>query len=143
METLIRRVSSAVAAGLVGGLVNSLLVWYLGKLGIPQKFGVAIAPSLTTQFLYPRLVWGALWGLLFALPPWQGGAWVSVFSRGTLMSLFPTAFQLLYVFPISAGKGMFGTGLGRLTPVFVCLYNVVWGLTAALWVHWAEGKTHN
>jgi len=140
MQTLIRRISLGFAAGCFGALVNSLLVWYFGKLEIPQKFGVAIAPALSAQFLYPRLVWGGLWGFLFALPAWKGGFWVSVFSRGILISLFPTAFQLFYVFPILTGKGMFGLALGRLTPVLVCLYNAVWGLCAAFWAHTAKGE---
>lgn len=140
MQTLIRRISLGFAAGCFGALVNSLLVWYFGKLEIPQKFGVSIAPALSVQFLYPRLVWGGLWGFLFALPAWKGGFWVAVFSRGILISLLPTAFQLLYVFPILSGKGMFGLALGRLAPVFVCFYNVVWGLAAAFWAHTAKGE---
>ena len=140
MQTVIRRISLGFAAGCFGALINSLLVWYLGRLGIPQKFGVAIAPALSMQFLYPRLVWGGLWGFLFALPAWKGGFWVTVFSRGILISIFPTAFQLFYVFPILSGKGMLGVALGRLTPVFVLFYNAIWGFFAALWVHMAKGE---
>ena len=39
--------------------------------------------------------------------------------RGIILSLAPTAFQLLYVFPRQAGQGLFGLGLGALTPVFM------------------------
>ena len=76
--------------------------------------------------------------MIFLLPIWQNGFWVGVFSRGVLLSLFPTLFQLLYVFPFLAGKGLFGLALGKLTPVFVFFYNAAWGFVAALWINTAK-----
>lgn len=141
MNPTLQRASLCFAAGCVGGVVNALLVWYLGSKGIPQKFGVSIAPALTLAFLYPRIVWGGLWGLVFLLPFGRGGFWSGVFGRGVLLSIFPSLVQLFYVFPVMLGKGTMGLALGRLTPAFVCLYNAAWGLAAALWLHWAgEGK---
>lgn len=139
MTTFVRRISVCFAAGCFGALINSWLVWYLGRLGIPNKFGVAIAPVWSLQFLYPRLIWGGIWGSIFIFPILRSGFWVGVFSRGILLSLAPTAFQLFYVFPFLLGKGMLGIGLGRLTPVFVCIYNAVWGIAAALWLHFEGG----
>jgi hypothetical protein len=140
MAPLLRRVSVGFTGGVLGALVNSWVVVSLGKLGVAQKFGVALAPQWSAAFLYPRLVWGGLWGLLFAWS-FRSNRWpVSVFSRGILLSLFPTGFQLLYVFPVLAHKGIFGTSLGRLTPLFVFLLNVVWGWAAALWVHLEQGR---
>jgi hypothetical protein len=135
---IIGRISVGFAAGCLGALVNSWLVWYLGRRGVPHMFGVALAPKWSLAFLYPRLVWGGIWGLLFVLPVWRGGFWLAVFSRGILFSLAPTVFQLLYVFPSLMGKGTMGLGLGKLTPLFVFCYNAVWGLTAAFWVHLEE-----
>ena len=141
MRSLMERAGMAYAAGCIGALVNSWVVWYMGKKGIPQKFGVAIAPAWSAaSFLYPRLVWGGLWGFLFLLPMWQRGFWTGVFSRGILFSIFPTLFQLFYVFPHLADKGVMGLALGKLTPVFVFLYNAVWGLCAAMWLHLAKGR---
>jgi hypothetical protein len=65
---------------------------------------------------------------------------VAVFSRGVLFSLLPTIFQLFYVFPHLLGKGVMGVGLGSLTPLFVFFYNIVWGLSAGLWIYIAEPK---
>jgi hypothetical protein len=140
MGSLMNRMSIGFAAGCLGALVNSWLVWSLGRKGIPQMFGVAIAPQWGLAFLYPRVVWGGLWGLIFLLPVWQSGFWVAVFSRGILFSLAPTAFQLFYVFPHLAGKGMMGLALGKLTPLFVFVYNAVWGLSAALWIYLEERR---
>ena len=59
------------AAGCLGALANSLAVWLFGSTGINSSLGVSIAPSLTSGWLYPRIVWGGLWGLLFILPMMQ------------------------------------------------------------------------
>jgi hypothetical protein len=58
-----------------------------------------------------------------------------------LFSLFPTCFQLFYVFPLLQGKGMLGLALGKLTPVFVFFYNAVWGLCTAIWLYFARGES--
>lgn len=141
MSNFYRRASLCFAAGCVGGLVNAFVVWYLGRKGIPQMMGVSIAPGWTASFLYNRLVWGGIWGLVFLLPTMKGGFWVGVFSRGIIFSFMPTFFQLFYVFPFMAGKGLLGLGLGKLTPVFVCLYNTTWGFFTALWLHITQGDS--
>jgi hypothetical protein len=141
MITFYRRASLCFAAGCVGGLVNAWVVWYLGRKGIPHKLGVSIAPGWTLSFLYARVVWGGLWGLVFLLPFMKGGFWVGVFSRGIIFSFLPTLFQLFYVFPFITGKGSLGLALGKLTPVFVCLYNAIWGFGAALWLHITQGDS--
>ncbi len=138
MSPFLRQLSLTFAAGSFGALVNSCLVWYLGSQGIPQKFGVAIAPAWSLAYLYPRIVWGGLFGWAFLVPIWRSGFWTGVFSRGILLSLLPTAFQLFYVFPVLLGKGMMGLALGELTPVFVCLYNAVWGICTGLWLYTAK-----
>lgn len=135
MKSIPGRISLAYSAGCVGALVNSWLVWYMGRKGIPQKLGVAIAPVWSLDFLYARLFWGGIWGLLFTAPVWQNGFWVGVVSRGIVSCIFPTLFQLLYVFPHLTGKGWMGLALGKLTPVLVFLYNSVWGICAALWLY--------
>lgn len=114
-------------AGAVGALANSLAVWLFGYYGISQSMGVAIAPVLTAHFLYPRIVWGGLWGLLFALPLGGRG-----FTQAAVLSLFPTAFQLFVVFPYFAGKGVAGIGLGSLTPVLVLFFNWIWALVTLM-----------
>jgi hypothetical protein len=124
-----RSLSLFFAAGAIGGLVNSLLVWVFGELGITQALGVSISPSLSPSWLYPRVVWGGLWGFLFTLPLSMG--W---FGRGLVLSLGPSLIQLFVVFPIKANKGVLGLELGVLTPVLVLFFNAVWGVVASWWV---------
>ncbi len=127
---MVRKLSLLFAAGSLGGLCNSLTVWAAGQVGLTTALGVAIAPSLTPAWLYPRLVWGGLWGGLFLLPL-EGWRW---WQRGLLLSLAPSLVQCFIVFPFKAHKGMGGLALGALTPVFVLLFNAVWGLVAAWWL---------
>lgn len=131
MDLTMRNLSLVFAAGCWGALWNSLAVWLGGYLGIAPALGVHIAPALTPAFLYPRLVWGGLWGLLFLLP---GPRW-SFPVRGLLFSLAPTLVQLFLVFPLMAHKGVLGLQLGVLTPLMVVFYNAIWGYTAGLWLN--------
>jgi len=116
------------AAGCLGGLANSIVVWAFGKYGITGHFHVAIAPAISPLWLYPRIVWGGIWGLLFALP-WLN---INFILKGAFLSLFPTLVQLLVVFPFKDHQGYLGLSLGVYTPVFVVFYNLVWGLATSL-----------
>jgi len=127
MRRLVRDVALVFAAGALGGLANGLAVWFSGAYGLTAALGVAIAPALTAPWLYPRLVWGGIWGLLFMLPVPRAPWWV----RGLVFSLGPSAVQLFVVFPEKTPHGMAGLGLGVLTPLAVVVFNAVWGLAAA------------
>ena len=122
------------SAGCLGALANSIVVWLFGNFGITSSFGVSIAPALTPGWLYPRIVWGGLWGLLFILPMLKS----KLLLKGTILSLFPTAVQLFVVFPFKAHKGMAGLDLGLLTPLFVLIFNWVWGVFTALAVKFGK-----
>lgn len=122
------------AAGCLGALANSITVWLFGDLGITASAGVSISPSLTPNWLYPRIVWGGLWGLLFVLPMLQS----KPILKGSLLSLFPTIVQLLVVFPYKTRYGIAGLELGVLTPVFVLFFNWVWGVVTALTIRFAR-----
>jgi len=122
------------SAGCLGALANSLAVWLFGYFGITTWLGVSIAPTLSADWLYPRIVWGGLWGILFILPMLQS----RVLMKGAILSLFPTAIQLFVVFPLMAGKGMAGFELGLLTPLCVLFFNWVWGVVAALTIKLAK-----
>ena len=130
MEVFLRRLSLLFSAGVVGGLVNSVALWALGKYGVTTMMGIKLAPKLTPMWLYPRMVWGGIWAALFLIPLFKN----SPLKRGVLYSLGPTAVQLLVLFPYKAYKGFLGMELGGLTPVLVIVLNAVWGITAAYWL---------
>ena len=130
MKKLAKRLTVIFAAGCLGGLANSLALWLFGAYGVTKSLGVRIAPDLSPVWLYPRLVWGGIWGLLFLLPVFRS----SVLKRGLLLSLGPTIIQLFVVFPYKTAQGMMGMGLGALTPLLVFVFNAIWGITVAIWL---------
>ena len=134
MKNSAKKLSLVFTAGCLGGLLNSLAVWLFGVIGITSALGVKIAPQLSAPWLYPRIVWGGIWGLLFLLPLMQK----RIFYKGLIFSLGPTIVQLFIIFPMKANKGAMGFDLGLLTPVLVLVFNAIWGLTAAIWLRWAE-----
>lgn len=127
MHAVLRALALGYAAGAVGALANSLVLVAAADAGLLRALGVAIAPAFTPAWLYPRLVWGGLFGLGLALP-WPSGRWV---RRGLLLSLAPTLVQLLVVFPWKAGQGLLGLELGAATPLVVLAVNAVWGVAAS------------
>jgi len=123
-------INDLLAAGAFGGLINALVVWLFGAIGITAALGVKIAPPLSPPFLYSKIVWGGIWGLVFLLPLLNN----RLYLKGLILSLGPTIIQLFVVFPIKAQKGLMGLDLGALTPVFVLLFNAAWGIAAAYWL---------
>jgi len=117
-----RKICLYFSAGAAGGLANSLAVWLFGYWGITTTLGVSIAPALTPGYLYPRIVWGGIWALLFVFPFMRS----KPIKKGVILSIFPTLVQLLVVFPLKAKKGYLGIELGLLTPLFVIVFNAIW-----------------
>jgi hypothetical protein len=132
----VKEISLTFAAGVLGGLANSLTLWLFGALGLSQLLGVALAPQLTPAWLYPRLVWGGLWGWLFLLPFPR----LTYPTRGLFLSLLPSLVQIFLVFPLKAHQGVGGIELGYLTPLLVLVFNAVWGLVAAVWLKWSRSR---
>jgi hypothetical protein len=121
------------ASGCLGGLANSLAVWLFGKYGITKMLGVSLAPGLSPEWLYPRIVWGGIWGLAFVLPFMKS----SLINKGLLLSLLPSLYMLFVAFPHSR-QGMLGLGIGMLTPVLVVFFNMIWGFVAGLTIKAAK-----
>ena len=128
-------------AGMLGALCSSLVAWKAGQLGLPALLDVRMTPSLTLSWLYSRLIWGGLWGLTYFLavgPLKSRRHWV---RKGLWISLFPSLFQLLFVYPYMTGHGWLGLELGQFTPLFVLLYNLVWGFFTGLFCRILWGRT--
>lgn len=126
---LARRLSLAFSAGVVGALVASAVLWAAGRYGLSAALGVGIAPVWASGWLYPRLVLGGFWGLLFCVPLRLGTFWL-----GVVLSLAPTAFTLLWEYPYRAGYGWFGLELGLLTPLLVWTGSLVWAWSGLAWL---------
>ena len=129
-----KKLSIYFAAGCLGALANSIAVWLFGYFGITSSFGVSIAPSISPNWLYPRIVWGGIWGLFFILPMLKS----KLLLKGAILSLLPTVVQLFVVFPFKAHKGIAGLELGLFTPLFVLFFNWVWGFVTALTIKLAK-----
>jgi len=126
--------------GCAGALINSLAAWLLGNWGISALLGVRIAPDFTPAWLYPRIVWGGIWGILFFFTVAHRQARRRWIRKGLILSLVPSLFQLLVFFPAQPGAGMMGQGLGTLTPLVVVFLNLVWGFFAGLFTRLFWGK---
>ena len=114
-------------AGLLGALLSGLLLCLTAKLGVFALAGVHLRPQLRPEWFYPRLVWGGLWGLAYFLTVRPVNARNRWARRGMWISILPTAFELVVIFPYWSGHGLLGQDLGRLTPLVVLLANMVWG----------------
>ncbi len=126
----VKSISLVFSAGSMGGLTNSLAVWLFGKIGLTGALGVSIAPALSPPWLYPRLVWGGIWGFLFLIPGLKG----KLYLKGLIYSIGPTLVQLFIIFPLRANKGIMGLDLGGMTPLLVVIFNAIWGITASFWL---------
>jgi len=136
MNLSLKNVSLVFVAGALGGLINSVFVWFFGAIGFTGALGVKLAPPFTAPWLYQRLVWGGIWGWLFLLPL-RG---LSFPVRGLIYSLGPTLATYFLVFPFQAHKGVLGWQLGSLTPVLVLFYNALWGVAAGWWLSLVQEK---
>jgi len=128
------------AAGALGGLASSLFLWMLGNWGITAMLNVKLAPELSAAWLYPRLVWGGLWGLVYFFSvgvPRARRQWV---RKGLYASLLPSAYMLFMVFPYDLGKGLAGMSLGTLTPLVVVATNLVGGFFCGVFTRLFWGR---
>ena len=110
--------------------MNSLALWAAGAHGLTGALGIAYAPGLSPALLYPRIVWGGLWGALFLLPFPRLSWWL----RALVFSLGPTAMVLVLAY-----EGRSPIGLHGLGPLLIAASNAVWGLAAG-WLLWTIGR---
>jgi hypothetical protein len=116
------------AAGCFGGVVYCVVMWLFSRYGISQSFGVSLYGSVSPQWMYPRIVWSGLWGLLFLLPMLTS----RIFVRSFVISLIPTFVQLFIIYPFYTGKGFAGLQLGLLTPLLVWFFYWMWALATVI-----------
>lgn len=124
--TLLQKAALYFAAAALGGLAVVLTVWACGQYGVADLFGVAIKPQLAKGFIYKQMVWGGIWGLIFLLPLTIKPLWV----KALVMTLAPVIVALVVFIPKGPG-GFLGLNFGTLTPLYIFLVNIPWGLVTA------------
>jgi uncharacterized membrane protein len=82
-NSMTRRISIVFSAGALGGLLNALLFWLFGMVGITALVGMHAPIKWDPQHIYWGVTWGGIWGAMFLLP-WLKG---SVLLRGLLFSM--------------------------------------------------------
>ena len=133
MRDFVKNLSVCFAAGCVAGLAYALGLWAMGHYGFTRFLHVDIAPYLSNAYIYQRVVWGGICGLIFLLP-WQK-SWM---TRGVLLSLIPAGIMLLILLPMR-GYGVGALGLGTLTPMVIILACAAGGIAGSGWLR-AQGK---
>jgi len=116
------------AAGCLGALIQCVVMWLFTRYGITHSLHVNLPGSISAGWLYPRIVWGGLWGFLFLLPLLTS----SVFARSFVLALIPAGVQLFVIYPLYEHKGFAGLSLGALTPFLVLFFYWVWSLATTV-----------
>ncbi|MCK5912259.1 MAG: hypothetical protein KAG12_00160, partial [Desulfuromusa sp.] len=99
-------------AGLLGALGNSLFLWGCTEWGVINLIGVKFVQTLELSKLYPQMLIGGLWGLVYFFTvgiPRHRRHWV---RKGLWFSLLPALTALFYLYPYVYHKGMAGFDLG-------------------------------
>jgi len=116
------------AAGCLGALIQCLVMWLFTRYGITHSLGVRLSGAIAPAWMYPRLVWGGLWGFLFLLPILTS----SIFARSFVLALIPAGVQLFVIYPFYESKGVAGLSLGLMTPFLVLFFWWVWSLATSV-----------
>lgn len=130
-KAFLKRLSLSFASGMAGAFVARLVLYGFERWGVLSKFNVDLNASLDTVSLYPFLIWGGIFGLIFFFPIFGAR---NIFERSLLLALVPMLIMFLYVYPSVEHTGYFGFGYGVFTPLFVFILSFVWSLTTALWL---------
>ncbi len=124
--TVFNALARGFTAGAVGAVANVAFVAVAGMIGLIAAMGIGFPAPELPVFLYKQMVWGGLFGLLFAAP-FIKGTWV---TRGLVVGLIASLAALFIFLPLR-GAGIAALNAGTLTPVLVLIANSVWGLAAA------------
>lgn len=127
----LQKLSLCFASGGFGGFVTALLVYLCGALGLMAAYGVKMAPALSADWLYTHIVWGGIFGFLFALPWLDKSSWV---LSMLIYAVVPALAFLFVIFPLIQHNGLMGEKLGSNAIYFVALFSLIWSFFTALWL---------
>lgn len=128
MGAWLRQFALCFAAGCAGGLIKSAAAWGAYRLGITVLIGAHGAGALTPGVLYPRVIWGGLWGALFLLPFLRNKAVVGGLIAGAIVTLVQWV-----VLPLWWHGGI---NFALMPLLDALLLNLIWGVAGALLLKW-------
>ncbi len=128
-------------AGLLAAIVSTVFAWLCSHYGLNGLAGVNLTTSLSATSLYPRMIWGGVWGLAFALTVIHLRTRKHWVRKGMVVSLAPTLYQLFVIYPYQTPYGPLGIELGLLIPLFIFIFNLVWGIFAGFFARLLWGRS--
>lgn len=134
MKLFLRNFSIAFAAGCFAGLINSLIFWATKHYGLNDQWEIQLEPEFSCNWLYPRIIFGGIFGLLFLLPFMT----TFFFWRGVVYSLIPSFVLIFIIIPIV--QSLSGLQLNLNSYLYLFVLNAVTSGLAGLWVRAATSK---
>lgn len=128
MSNVARAVALCFAAGAAAGFLKCVAAWLTLRYGVAAQLGAHVVGSLSPVVIYPRVVIGGLWGLLFLLPMARN----SILVSGLLWGVVVAAAELV-LFPLIGGRT---PALLNMSVLLALLLWLVWGLAAAFLLRW-------
>lgn len=128
MKKQLSSLSSAFTSGVMGALMASLLLECADSFGLDRFLGFSLRHDFTLVWLYPRIVWGGVLGLLLLLPVPNITGW----KKGLLLSLAPTTVEFFIAYP-AAGAGNLGLKWGVWVPLITLGVNALGTVFAVFW----------
>jgi hypothetical protein len=128
MQEFFKKFSVAYLAGALGGLAATLLLWAIGHWSLlAAPVLAALVNSLAAEHWAAPVLRGSLWGL--CMVPLALVLRVKALAFGLILSLIPSAYSLLVVYP-RQHHGVTPFAHDVHWALLILLLNAVWGLAA-------------
>ncbi len=127
---MIRTILLVLVAGGLGGLSSGILVWALGALGVTPALGFNMVPAFSIGWITSRVLFSAVWGLIFLIPIYRGAP----VMKGAVLGILPWLSSIFYMLPYGKGAGFLGLDLGYGTPLWTLFFGCFWGVTGTLFL---------
>jgi len=133
---VIKAVILVLIAGALGGLSSGVLVWALGAAGVTPALGFNMVPAFSLGWITSRVLFSAVWGLVFLIPIHPSAPVL----KGAVLGLLPWLSSIFYMLPYGKGAGFLGLQLGWGTPLWTLFFGAFWGVTGTLFLAWVARK---
>jgi len=127
---MIKTIVMVLVAGGLGGLSSGILVWGLGAMGVTPALGFNMVPAFSIGWITSRVLFSAVWGLIFLIPIYRGAPAM----KGAVLGLLPWLSSIFYMLPYGKGAGFLGLDLGYGTPLWTLFFGCFWGVTGTLFL---------